>query len=403
LTTVTILFPDPDQVPERWGTLANGLTFAGLGLLVFGVTTGISATDSSGQKLAAVLLLVAASLGWVSWVLARNSSPEPVVATSLVVVGAAGGALAAFSPVALVFPGVATLAAASRWTMVPAAAIAGVGTLATLVATLANGNNFAVVYGALAAAFTGLMVGLTRRQAIEYAAQVTRLELESDKADVARSRAELLSERNHLARELHDVLAHTLAALSLQLEAFATVADSEPGTSTAVREQLERTRQLVREGLDEARGAVHALRDDAEPLEQRLGRLAEQHHATFETSGAVCPLPPEAILALYRVTQEALTNVMKHATGAATAVHLAYGPDHIRVVIDNDIPTSNGTGPLAGSGSGFGLQGIAERLALLGGEVEAGPVPGGWRVTATVPSPGNPPVEATREHDPLAS
>jgi signal transduction histidine kinase len=400
---VTILFPDPDQVPERWGTLANGLTLAGLGLLVFGVATGIHAADSSGQKLAAVLLLVAASLAWLAWVLARNSSPEAVVATSLVVVAAAGGALAAFSPVALVFPGVATLAAASRWTMVPAAAVAGAGTLATLVATVANGNNFAVVYGGLAAVFTGLMVGLTRRQAIEHAAQLTRLELESDRAEVARSRAGLLAERNHLARELHDVLAHTLAALSLQLEAFATVVDSEPGTSPAVREQLERTGQLVREGLHEARGAVRALRDDAEPLEQRLARLAEQHDAAFETSGAACPLAPEAILALYRVTQEALTNVMKHATGAATSVRLAYEPDHIRVVIDNDIPATNGASPLGSSGSGFGLQGIAERLALLGGEVEAGPVAGGWRVRATVPSPGSAPVESARQHDPLAS
>ena len=93
------------------------------------------------------------------------------------VVAAAGGALAAFSPVALVFPGVATLAAASRWTMLPAAAVAAAGTLATLVATLANGNNFAVVYGALAVVFTGVMVGLTRRQAIEHAAELTRLEL----------------------------------------------------------------------------------------------------------------------------------------------------------------------------------------------------------------------------------
>ena len=103
-----------------------------------------------------------------------------------------------------------------------------------------------------------------------------------------------------MARELHDVLAHTLAALSLQLEAFATVVDNESGTSLAVREQLERTSRLVREGLDEARGAVHALRDDAEPLEQRLARLAEQHHAAFVTSGAVCPLAPDATLALYR-------------------------------------------------------------------------------------------------------
>ena len=119
---------------------------------------------------------------------------------------------------------------------------------------MANGNKFAVVWGALATVFTGLMVGVTRRQAIEQARQVTRLELASDRADVERTCAELLAERNHLARELHDVLAHTLAALSLQLEAFATVVDSEPGTSAKVRDQLERTRQLVREGLDEARG-----------------------------------------------------------------------------------------------------------------------------------------------------
>ena len=79
------------------------------------------------------------------------------------------------------------------------------------------------------------------------------------RAEVERARAELLGERNHLAREIHDVLAHTLAALSLQLEAFATVVDGEPETSPAVREQLEKTRLLVREGLNEARGAVQAL------------------------------------------------------------------------------------------------------------------------------------------------
>ena len=96
--------------------------------------------------------------------------------------------------------------------------------------TVANGNKWAVVSGGLAAVFTGLMVGITRRQAIEHAEQV----------DEARARRrtgptwnapgpKLLAERNHLARELHDVLAHTLAALSLQLEAFATVVDAEPG------------------------------------------------------------------------------------------------------------------------------------------------------------------------------
>jgi hypothetical protein len=86
---VTVLFPDPDQVPPRWGTLANGLTFAGLGLLVFGVTTGVPPADSGGQKLAALLLLVAASLAWIAWVFLRNTRSEVAVATCLVVVQAA--------------------------------------------------------------------------------------------------------------------------------------------------------------------------------------------------------------------------------------------------------------------------------------------------------------------------
>src|SRR6185312_7381007 len=101
------------------------------------------------------------------------------------------------------------------------------------------------------------------------------------------------AERNRLARELHDVLAHTLAALSLQLEAFATVVDAEPAPSQRVREQLERTRQLVREGLDEARGAVRALRHDAVPLEERVAKLADQHGAVLVTAGTPRPLTPE--------------------------------------------------------------------------------------------------------------
>jgi signal transduction histidine kinase len=385
---VTLLFPDPDQVPPRWGTLANGLTLAGLGLLVFGVATGVPRADSGGQKLAALLLLLAASLAWLAWVLVRNSRPEAAVATCLVVVAAAGGALAAFSPIALVFPGMATLAAASRWTIVPAAAVGAVGALAVLVATLANGNNFAVVWGGFAAVFTGMMVGVTRRQAVEHAEQSTRLELASERTEVERTRAELLAERNHLARELHDVLAHTLAALSIQLEAFATVVDAEPQASHAVREQLERTRRLVREGLDEARRAVRALRDDAVPLDERLRSLSEQQGATYTVSGAPRPLPREVVLAFFRVAQEALTNVMKHAAGAPTSVGLHYEAERVTLVVENaGVPANGRVGPLGESGGGFGLRGIAERLALLGGRVEAGPTEDGWRVTATAPAP----------------
>ena len=385
---MTLLFPDPKQIGPRWGTLASGVTLVGLGLLVFGVTTGVPRVDTGNQKLAALLLLVAASLAWLVWVLVRNSSSEAAIATCFVVIAAAGGALAAFSPIALVFPGVATLAAASRWPLVPATAVGGVGVLAVLVATVANGNNFAVVWGGLAAVFLGVTVGVTRRQAIEHAEQITRLELASDRADVERTRAELLAERNHLARELHDVLAHTLAALSLQLEAFATVVDAEPESSPAVREQLERTRRLVREGLDEARGAVRALRDDALPLDERLRGLAEQQSAAFTISGTTRPLPGEVVLTLFRVAQEALTNVMKHAAGASTSVCLRYDEESVTLQVENAAAPQNGRGSRLGeTGGGFGLRGIAERLALLGGRVDAGPTEDGWRVTATAPAP----------------
>ena len=340
-----------------------------------------------GQKLAALVLLVTAALAWVTWVLTRNSASEPAVATCLVVVSATGGALAAFSPIALVFTGVATLAAASRWTLVPAAGVGGVGAVSTFVATMSNGNNFAVVWGALSVVFTALMVGLTRRQAIEHAEQVTRLELASERTEVERTRAELLAERNHLARELHDVLAHTLAALSLQLEAFATVIDSEPETSQRVRDQLDRTRQLVREGLDEARGAVRALRDNASPLDERLSGLAVQHGATFSTSGSPSVLTPETMLALYRVAQEALTNVLKHATGADSSIELRFEENAVTLTVENTRgQTATSAGTLGASGGGFGLPGIRERLALVGGHVEAGPTPDGWRVVATVPT-----------------
>jgi signal transduction histidine kinase len=373
--------------------------------LVSGVVGGVQRTDSSGQKLAALLLLVAASLGWLAWVLLRNSATDAVVGAALVVVAAAGGALAAFSPIALVFPGIATLAAASRWATVPAATVGGAGVLGVVVATAINGNNFAVVWGGLAAVFTGLVTGVMRRQAVAQAEQVTRLELASERLDVERTRAEVLAERNHLARELHDVLAHTLAALSLQLEAFATVVDAEPETSPRVREQLERTQQLVREGLDEARGAVRALRDDAAPLEDRLIKLAEQHGAVFDTAGTPRPLAHETALALYRVAQEALTNVMKHATGAAASMELAFDDDAVRLTVDNEVASANGAASdaLGRSGGGFGLRGISERVALLGGEVEAGPVPGGWRVRAVVPVAGAETTTPSPAHDPLAS
>ena len=101
-------------------------------------------------------------------------------------------------------------------------------------------------------------------------------------------------------------------------------------------------------------------------------------------SGQPHPLPPRAVVGLYRVTQEALTNVMKHATRAPTSVRLTYADEGVSVVIDN--VRAPGSSALQDSGGGYGLQGIAERLALLGGQMEAGPTPEGWQVAASIPT-----------------
>ena len=94
------------------------------------------------------------------------------------------------------------------------------------------------------------------------------------------------------------------------------------------------------------------------------------------------------MLGLYRVAQEALTNVMKHTPGARTSVALTWSPDAVSLRVENDAPSLAVPTRLGRSGGGYGLRGIAERLELLGGEVESGPTASGWRVTASVPLGG---------------
>ena len=214
------------------------------------------------------------------------------------------------------------------------------------------------------------------------------MQVSEARADAERARAELLAGRNHLARELHDILAHTLSALSLQLEALDALIEVGPGPTPEVRAQLDGLRRLVREGLDDARGAVRALREDAPPLEEQLARLSGDRHASLSVEGVPRRLAPDVSLALYRVAQEALTNVAKHAPGAPTEVDLAFVDGQVRLAVRNG-PSghpSNGSGKLHRSGAGYGLQGIRERVLLLGGQVEAGPAGDGWQVEAEVPA-----------------
>jgi signal transduction histidine kinase len=403
--------PQLDPLPIPQTKLANAIAIVSLGLLTWTALGEIRKYEHGIDTTVSLILLSVTALAWITWVLVRGRvgwATAPV----LVTLSLAGGALAAFAPTAIIFTAVATLGAAMAWRLRGAAIVGAGGWIAMLIAVLASDRAIGIALGGLAAILAGALIGFTRRQVVERTHQAAQVEVAETRAELESTRAELLGERNHLAREIHDVLAHTLAALSLQLEAFATVVDAEPETSPAVRAQLEKTKQLVREGLNEARGAVQALRDDAAPLDDQLRRLSARHHADFTESGPLQPLPAGVVMNLYRVAQEALTNVMKHAAGAHAAVRLVYGPDRVALTVDNMAPggaasngaasngtasngtasgasngaaSSNGVGFLSASGGGYGLRGIAERVALLGGHVEAGPTAEGWRVEAVVP------------------
>jgi signal transduction histidine kinase len=362
--------------------LSKVLRLFGLVLLAWGIVSQVESSPSVVHRAVAFTLLTVAGASWIVALIIRcDASRVAQIAVGVMVV--TGGALAGFAALAIVFPAVAVLCAALRWRLVWTGTVAAVGWLATVIALEILSPSLGKMMGSLAAILAGALVGIARRQAVEQAELVAQSQIKEAQAEVQRERAKLLAERNHLAREVHDVLAHTLAALSLQLEAFATVIDSEPDTGPGVREQLERTRHLVHDGLDEARRAVRALRDDAGPLDVQLQNLASRQGATFVTSGPTQRLSPQVVVTLFRVTQEALTNVMKHATNAPTTVQLDYGVDRVAVEVTN----ANATHPsvLSSSGGGYGLQGLAERLDLLGGHLEAGPVEGGWRVIAAVP------------------
>jgi signal transduction histidine kinase len=372
------------ELRGAWSVGANAVSLVGLGLLVWGVVSQFHTLGTGDQRTAAAVLLGAAVLSWLAWMFVRPVSERGATA-ALAAMALTGGALAGFTPVAIIFPAVAVLGTAMRWSTAVAAAIGAAGWLAMAVSVLVLGKSWPLLLGGLAAILGGAVIGITRRQGVEHAEQMARMEVAIARTEVERARAELLSERNHLAREIHDVLAHTLAALSLQLEAFHTVVDGEPGTSPAVREQLERTSLLVREGLDEARGAVGALRDEPAPLGDQLSKLCGQHQATWSETGAPRRLAAPIVLGLYRVAQEALTNVVKHAPGAAARVRLEWASDVVSITVENQTTGASGATPLGRSGGGYGLSGIAERLELLGGTVDSGPTPWGWRVAARVP------------------
>jgi signal transduction histidine kinase len=203
----------------------------------------------------------------------------------------------------------------------------------------------------------------------------------------AQVRAATLDERARLAREIHDVLAHTLSALSVQLEGTRMLLEQRPDDPAALA-AVERAGRLARDGIDEARRAVRALRGDHLPGPDLLPRLAEDFErdsgvpCRFDVEGEPVDLPSEARLALYRTAQVALTNVRKHADARSVLINLRYLPG----VADLTVEDEGNPRTTDSDGMGHGLQGMRERAELAGGTLEAGATPVGYRVHLRLPA-----------------
>ncbi|GAB3191027.1 sensor histidine kinase [Nesterenkonia suensis] len=245
----------------------------------------------------------------------------------------------------------------------------------------------AIVFTAVSAAV--VVLGVLIRQWIFNAGRLQASE--QDSAQQARRRREL-EERNRIARELHDVVAHSMSVISVQA---ATATYRVPGISDDARREFEEIARSSRQALGEMRNLLGILRgeDDAPtgttPGLGDIGQLVESTRAAGVTIhahglGDLPRVPVSAGLAAYRLVQEALSNALRHAPGSTVEVTARATPVGLLLAVVN---TASPEGEVEPSpGAGLGLEGIEERVSAVGGEVETGPTPeGGFRVEARLP------------------
>jgi signal transduction histidine kinase len=231
--------------------------------------------------------------------------------------------------------------------------------------------------------------GTRRRQEAVAAARDRAAELERAREELAR-RA-VVEERLRIARELHDVVAHSMSIIAVQSGVGAHVLDSQPEEA---RKALAAVEATSRQALAEMRRLLGVLRQEAEPsgsltpspglaevdaLAADVARAGARVEVRIEGTRPELPLGLD--LSAYRIVQEALTNVVRHAGPATARVRIRYAPDTVDIEVVDD-----GRGAATGRAGGHGIAGMRERAAVYGGSLDAGPLPGGgFRVAASLP------------------
>ncbi|MGH3345430.1 MAG: sensor histidine kinase [Nocardioides sp.] len=244
----------------------------------------------------------------------------------------------------------------------------------------------------------GWLVGFALRERIQRTEAAEERASRAEREREAAARVAVAEERGRIARELHDVVAHAVSMMLLQVGA---VRHRMPESAAADREALENAEEAGRTALAEMRRLLNAMRQDDDPAELAphpgladLERLVHDVEAAglsvdLNVVGEVAQLPRGLDLSAYRIVQEALTNSLRHSGGDRAEVTVAYEPDELRLEVRDH---GSGTATRDGRGHGHGLVGVRERVKLFGGQMSAGPAPGGgFVVRAKLPLDGDRP------------
>jgi signal transduction histidine kinase len=282
--------------------------------------------------------------------------------------------------------------------------------LAGLLTATATAHAQTVMLHSMLAAAAMWFVGTGVRERRRYQAGLAVQEAEHQQAEAERGRHAVQQERLRIARELHDVLAHSLSVVTVQAGVGRRVGATRPAEALRALRSVE---QASRGALDELRRVLCLLRSDDEPADvvtddpalapapglADLGSLAATVREAgtpvrIDMTGDVTAVPPTATLTAYRIVQEALTNVVRHSPGAEAVVQVQVGPAGVRIRVTDTGQASwlAGTGDdvgQPGGDDGHGIVGMRERTAVFGGTLDADPLPGGgFQVRAFLPVPG---------------
>jgi signal transduction histidine kinase len=365
------------------------------GFVVIGILALINPPRSAAQQAVQIACFSVVGLALLAWI-AVDVRPRyrarglPVALGAMAVAGGVAAVTSGSGQTLVAFACVAAFWAGSETDLPTSIAVAVAGIVSIWVAGGIAGSNFGTMAGDPLLLAVCTMFGLQRRSYRVQAEQSATLLAQHEQLRAEQRRADVLDERTRIAREIHDVLAHSLGALGIQIQAAKAILTDHGDVDRAV-EALTTAQRMAADGLTETRRAVHALRVDTLPLGEELAAVVDTHRqryhvpVTLETSGMARALPPDATLALLRTAQEAMVNAAKHAPDQRVAVRLDYGENDVRLSVVNGLDGAGASIGRPGNTGGYGLTGMRERLRLLDGTLRAGPKENDWTVTAELP------------------